>query len=126
MRSIPLLGFLLVLSITSLPAQAFPKQSLVPGGVALFELKRVDKKPHFTFKGKPILTVEHQGKLIAIAGLPLNLKPGEHFIQGHWGTEKALQKLFFTVVDKQYTTQRIEIKDKRKVNPYAKDMDRKY
>jgi murein DD-endopeptidase MepM/ murein hydrolase activator NlpD len=115
------LSFLMLCSPST---EAFPKQSLVPGGIALVDLKRTDKTPNFTFNGKPILTVLHQGKLIAIVGLPLNLKPGEHFIQGHWGNEKSLLKIFFSVVDKQYTTQRIEIKDKRKVNPYAKDMDR--
>ena len=124
MRSISLLILLFSLVFCSPSTWAFPKQSLVPGGIALLDLKRTDKTPNFTFKGKPVLTVSHQGKSIAIIGLPLSLKPGEHFIQGHWGTEKSLHKIFFTVIDKQYTTQRIEIKDKRKVNPYAKDMDR--
>lgn len=113
-----------VLMLCSPLTWAFPKQSLVPGGIALVNFKRADKMPNFTFKGKPVLIALHQGKSIAIVGLPLNLKPGEHFIQGHWGKEKSLQKIFFSVVDKQYTTQKIQIKDKRKVNPYAKDMDR--
>ena len=116
-----ILSFLLFSSTT---LWAFPKQSLAPGGIALIELKRVDKKANFTFNGKPVLTTMYLGKSVAIVGLPLNLKPGEHFIQGHWGSEAVLQKYFFTVSDKQYATQRIEIKDKRKVNPYAKDMDR--
>lgn len=124
MRSISSLVLLTLLTLCSNPTWAFPRQSLVPGGIAIIDLKRTDKSPEFTFKGKPVLTVVHQGKPFAIVGLSLNLKPGEHFIQGSWGTEKSLQKIFFTVVDKQYTTQRIEIKDKRKVNPYAKDMDR--
>ncbi|MFT5659150.1 MAG: hypothetical protein ACI9KN_002433, partial [Gammaproteobacteria bacterium] len=124
MRPIFILLFLSFLTFGSTPVWAFPKQSLVPGGVALIDLKRIDEKPKFKFNGKPVLTAMQQGKSIAIVGLPLSLKPGEYFIQGHWGSEKALQKFFFTVVDKQYSTQRIEIKDKRKVNPYAKDMDR--
>jgi murein DD-endopeptidase MepM/ murein hydrolase activator NlpD len=124
MRSIFTLMSLALLVLCSLPTWAFPKQSLVPGGIALVDLRRVDKTPDFSFKGKPVLTVLHQGKSIAIVGLPLNLRPGEHFIEGHWGKEKSLQKFFFSVVDKQYTTQRIQIKNKRKVNPYAEDMDR--
>jgi murein DD-endopeptidase MepM/ murein hydrolase activator NlpD len=124
MRSFFTLMSLSLLALCSPSTEAFPKQSLVPGGIALVDLKRVDKTPKFTFKGKPVLTVLHQEKSIAIVGLPLNLKPGEHYIQGSWGKEKSLQKIFFSVVDKQYTTQKIQIKDKRKVNPYAKDMDR--
>jgi murein DD-endopeptidase MepM/ murein hydrolase activator NlpD len=124
MRSFFVLMSVSLLMLCSPSTWAFPKQSLVPGGIALVDLKRVDKTPNFTFNGKPVLTVIHQGKPIAIVGLPLNLKPGEHFIQGSWGKEKSLQKIFFSVVDKQYTTQTIQIKDKRKVNPYAKDMDR--
>ena len=124
MRSISISALLLILSFSSPSSWAFPKQSLVPGGVAVIDLKRSDKVPHFTFNGRSVLTILHQGKSVAIVGLPLNLKPGNHFIQGHWGTEKSLQKFFFAVDDKQYTTQRIEIKNKRKVNPYAKDMDR--
>ena len=124
MRPILLLFSLSFLSFISTATWAFPKQSLVPGGIALLDLKRTDKAPNFKFYGKPVLTVLHQGKSIAIVGLSLSLKPGEHFIEGSWGDEKSLKKIFFTVVDKQYTTQRIEIKDKRKVNPYAKDMDR--
>ena len=123
----PLIFTLISLSLLMLCsplAGAFPKQSLVPGGIALIDLKRVDKTPNFSFKGKPVLTVLYQGTPMAIVGLPLNLNPGKHFIQGSWGKEKSLQKIFFTIVDKQYTTQRIEIKDKRKVNPYANDMDR--
>jgi len=124
MRSSFTLISLSLLMLCSPTIGAFPKQSLVPGGIALIDLKRVDKTPNFTFMGKPVLTVLHRGTLMAIVGLPLNLKLGEHFIQGSWGEEKSLHKLFFSIVDKQYSTQRIEIKDKRKVNPYAKDMDR--
>ena len=103
---------------------AIPKQSLVPGGVAVIALKRTDKLPRFKFQGKPVVIDQQKQKYRAIVGLPLNLKPGEHFIEGHWGNEKSLQKIFFAVKNKKYTTQTITIKDKRKVNPYAEDMDR--
>jgi len=124
MRPIFTLMSLCLLMLFSASTGAFPKQSLVPGGIAIVDLKRTDKAPNFTFNGKSILTVSHQGTLMAIVGLPLDLNPGEHFIQGHWGNEESLQKIFFSVVDKQYTTQKIQIKNKRKVNPYAEDMDR--
>lgn len=116
-----LFGLLLSQTFVSL---ALPRQSLVPGGVAIIEFERNDKIPRFTFRDKPVLISYENNRYIAIVGLPLNLKPGEYFIQGSWGVEKTLQKKFFTVKNKKYTTQRITIKDKRKVNPYEKDMGR--
>jgi len=116
---------LLCLSLLQTPTSfATPKQSLVPGGVAVIALKRTDKLPGFKFQGKPVVIDLQNDKYRAIVGLPLSLKPGEHFIEGHWGNEKSLQKIFFAVKNKKYTTQTITIKDKRKVNPYAEDMDR--
>ena len=112
------------LLLTSSLLLAFPRESLVPGGVAIIALGSSDKTPQFKFRDKPVLVTQLNNSYLAIVGLPLNLKPGEYFISGHWGDEIALQKKFFTVVDKKYTTQRINIENKRKVNPYASDMDR--
>lgn len=113
-----------LLLLTSPLLLAFPKSSLVPGGVAIFELGSSDKIPQFKFRDKPVLITMKNNSYFAVVGLPLSLKPGEYFISGHWGDEKALQKKFFSVGKKEYTTQRINIEDKRKVNPYASDMDR--
>ena len=124
MHYIPLFCSFLFLLLQVSPSFALPQQSLVPGGIAVIELDRIDKTPSFKFQGKPVLISQSADRYIAVVGLPLSLKPGEYFIQGHWGKEKSLQKKFFLVKDKQYTTQHIEIKDKRKVNPYAEDMDR--
>ncbi len=117
-----LLISVLIFSTTILIAA--PRQSLVPGGIALIELDRSDQTPHFFFQGKPVLISIIDAKQFAIVGLPLSLKPGEYFISGHWGEEKALQKKFFLVANKEYTIQRITIEDDRKVNPYAEDMER--
>jgi len=124
MRIIFVLLLTTSLSLTSSPLFAFPKASLVPGGVAIIELGNSDQIPQFKFLDNPVLITHERNSYFAIVGLPLGLKPGEYFISGHWGNEPALQKKFFTVVNKEYSTQRINIKDKRKVNPYASDMDR--
>ncbi len=124
MHYFPLFSSFLFLLLQVSTSFALPQQSLVPGGIAVIELDRSDKLPNFKFKGKPVLISQQGDNYVAIVGLPLSLKPGEHFIDGHWGKEKSLQKKFFQVKDKKYTTQKIEIKDKRKVNPYAEDMDR--
>jgi murein DD-endopeptidase MepM/ murein hydrolase activator NlpD len=103
---------------------AAPSPSLVPGGVAIIKLGKSDKVPHFKFRDRPVLVTSLNHNLVAIVGIPLSLKPGEYYISGHWDNESALQKKFFTISDKKYSTQHINIKDDRKVNPYASDMDR--
>lgn len=103
---------------------AFPKESRVPGGIAIIKLANDQGAPHFRFNKKPVLITQKAGQNVAIVGLPLSLKPGEYFISGHYGEQKQQVKKFFRVKDKQYTTQRITIKNKRKVNPNKQDMDR--
>ncbi len=115
---------LICLSVLSMNASAELKESLVPGGIALIPLDNKQGKPHFTYNKKPLLITHQNGKTIAVVGLSLNTKPGEYFISGHYGDNKQLIKKFFKVKDKQYTTQRITIKDKRKVNPVKQDMER--
>jgi murein DD-endopeptidase MepM/ murein hydrolase activator NlpD len=117
-----ILSILLLLPVGMILAA--PNESMVPGGVAIIELGISDKTPHFKFRNKPVLITRLNDRQVAIVGLGLNLKPGEYYISGHWDNESALQKKFFTVIDKEYSTQHINIKDDRKVNPYASDMDR--
>ncbi len=113
---------LLSLSILLLlPAQAQPRQSLVPGGIAIISLEN-NHQSGYRFRGKPVLITQIDGAPAALIGLPLNLKPGEHFIEQRDAGQ--VRKKFFRVDDKKYSTQHITIKDKRKVNPYASDMDR--
>ncbi len=108
----------------SLSAYALPRESRVPGGIAIIPLENNNATPRFKFKGKPVLITREKGQSLAIVGLPLSLKTGEYFISGYYGDSKTLVKKFFTVKDKKYTEQHITIKDKRKVNPYQKDMVR--
>ncbi len=93
----------------------------MPGGVAIIELDPGDESG-YRFRNKPVLVATIDGKPKAIVGLPLNLGVGEHSIEK--SDSGQIHKKFFRVVDKQYSTQHIEIKDKRKVNPYASDMER--
>ncbi|MCZ6798095.1 MAG: hypothetical protein O7D36_09110, partial [Gammaproteobacteria bacterium] len=124
MHKIFLTFLLLLILLSAGNIVAAPNASLVPGGVAIIELDNADKTPHFKFRNKPVLITHLNDRLVAIVGLALSLKPGEYFINGHWDNESALQKKFFTVTDKKYSTQHINIKDDRMVNPYASDMDR--
>jgi murein DD-endopeptidase MepM/ murein hydrolase activator NlpD len=113
---------LLTLLIIYLPvANSQPRQSLVPGGVAIIELE-ADDASGYQFRSKPVLVAKIDGKPNALVGLPLSLAAGEHFVEKR--DESQVRRKYFQVSAKQYSTQHIEIKDKRKVNPYASDMDR--
>lgn len=115
---------LLLLSIYH-SSWALPRESRVPGGIAIIPLEQDKGKPQFTFRDKPVMVTRLKGQSVAVVGLPLSLKPGEYHISGHYGsTSSLLIKKFFTVSDKQYTTQHINIKNKRKVNPLKQDMTR--
>lgn len=109
----------MMLQISPLLAQ--PRQSLVPGGVALIDLDPGDLSG-YRFKGKPLLITQINGQTKAIVGIPISIAPGEHYIENR--SNNSVQKKFFKVSYKQYSTQHITIKDDRKVNPYASDMDR--
>jgi murein DD-endopeptidase MepM/ murein hydrolase activator NlpD len=104
-----------------LPVSAQPRQSLVPGGIAIVQLI-ADETIGFRFNGKPVLTTQIDGVSTAVVGLPLNLKPGKHHIEKI--DSGSIQKKFFEVGHKHYTTQYITIENERKVNPYASDWDR--
>ena len=104
-----------------LPAQAQPRQSLVPGGIAIIDLGP-EGETDYRFRGKPVLVTRLNGVTTALVGIPLNLKPGEHYIEKRDADQ--VRKKFFAVKDKKYSTQHITIADKRKVNPYASDMER--
>lgn len=103
---------------------AFPVDSRVPGGIAIIDLGRHKLKPHFTFQGKKVAAIKKNGQWSLIIGLPLSLQTKEYQVKGHWDNQKTLFKHAIKINPKQYTTQKITLKDKRKVNPYASDMER--
>ncbi len=113
---------LLVLLMSHLPsALSGPDQSLVPGGVAIIGLEQTADAT-YRFNGKPVLVTQIGGRPSALIGLPLSLQPGEHYIEKR--SSSQVSRKFFEVKSKQYSTQHITITDKRKVNPYASDMER--
>ncbi len=114
----------LLLCLFSVSAFSFPKESRVPGGIAIIPLGENVTKPNFKFRKKPLIITQLKGQSVALVGLPLNIKPGEYSISGYIGDDKALIRKYFTIKDKKYTTQNITIKNKRKVNPEKRDYDR--
>ena len=105
------------------PVSALPEQSLVPGGIALLELPGYQQKTVVRFNGKRVAVYPQNDTWIAMAGIPLNTKPGEyHFsIEGYPGT---IPETGFNVSAKKYQEQHLTIKNKRKVNPNEKDLKR--
>ena len=95
----------------------------VPGGIAVITLP-VDAAPASARYGdKKVLVTKNDDRHIAIVGLPLATKPGRHFLTATDRQGKPLN-LGFQVEDKHYEEQHITIKDKRKVNPEKRDMER--
>jgi murein DD-endopeptidase MepM/ murein hydrolase activator NlpD len=106
------------------PAMALPLDATpVPGGVAVIRLPDDVDTGSLRYLGRKVLVVERDGTGHAVIGLSLATKPGRHHLEGRTVSGKALS-LAFTVSDKQYEEQRITIKDKRKVNPEQRDLER--
>jgi len=116
-----LLPGLILFGLLAAQAQAQPRQSLVPGGIAIISLEQ-ENTTNYRFRDKPVLIAKIDGVPSALVGLPLNLRPGEYFIEARDSSQ--VRKKFFSIRDKKYSTQHITITDERKVNPYASDMER--
>lgn len=102
-------------------ARNLPTHYPVPGGIAVIELGN-QSPDNVTFNKRTILVIQSNKKWYAVVGLPLSTKVGKQKLFISY--KKVLKQINFVVNDKQYQTQHLEIKNKRKVNPYAKDMDR--
>lgn len=96
---------------TALPIKA----SLVPGGVAVIAIKGKAQAPKVAYHGEPVLTRRSGKGWRAVVGLPLSAKPGRDSIEvdGH--------AVPFTIKPKRYPEQRVQLKNRRQVNPNAED-----
>jgi len=95
----------------------------VPGGIAVITLPADADPASARYGDKKVLVTKNDDRHIAIVGLPLATKPGRHFLKVTDRQGKPLN-LGFQVEDKSYEEQHITIKDKRKVNPEKRDMER--
>ena len=111
---LPINTIILALLLVTPVAQALPTHSPVPGGVAVIPVTSGE----VSYRDKPVLVVESGDTLYAVVGIPLSAETGQHTLVTGSGPVK------FDVEDKAYKEQRLTIKNKRKVNPYAQDMDR--
>ncbi|MBB1487675.1 peptidoglycan DD-metalloendopeptidase family protein [Oceanospirillum sediminis] len=116
-----LLALSVVVSVNAL-AQFTPKDSRVPGGVAVIELpQRGDSPPHVFFQKKRVYTAKQEGRWFAWVGLPLSLKPGSY--QAFWKTKEGNKPFAIQVKGKKYEEQRLTVK-KKHVNPDPEQLAR--
>lgn len=126
-RSARVPGLALALCITLLmapPTHAEPRESRVPGGVALVDLGPASTpRPSARFNDKPVLIREREGRWQAVVGLPLGLEAGTHPLAVTTGGTGATS-VAIDVAPKRYAEQHLTIKNKRQVNPNEEDMRR--
>lgn len=100
---------------------ALPTESPVPGGIAIITI-HTDVKPDAYYLDRKVMVVGSSKNWKAIVGIPLSEESGTHTltvsIKG-FATEYP-----FEVHNKEYKTQYLTIKNKRKVNPNKQDMSR--
>ncbi len=117
----PLFGLLVG---ASAHAQGLPRESLVPGGIAIVPLAPASAPvPVAHFDGNRILVTRHDGHWQAVVGLPLTLAPGPQTVVAS-EAQGQTREYRFTVHPKEYAAQYLTLKNKRMVEPDAEDLVR--
>ncbi len=113
-----------LLTILGSPIYAFPNNSLRPGGIAVLSVvPSQNPKPQVSYNSKPVALVKGQQNWLAVIGISLDAKTGLHKLNISEVTgNKTVKK--FTVKPHKYKTQHLTIKNKNKVNPNNKSVER--
>jgi len=109
--------------ITSSSLSAAPQHDPVPGGIALLTLNENQIASSARYKDKKLAVINNNKQQQLLVGLSLSSKPGNHFVSIE-NKQGIKEKIKFIVKPKTYKAQYLTIKNKRKVNPYEKDMPR--
>jgi len=127
-RAAQLLAVAALLAGTALPVSGqsvdLPRESRVPGGIALIDLGASDESPGsvvFNDHGAPVM--RSGASWIAVVGIPLDTQPGKHAatLQPLRGDPLQLE---FSVTDKRYAEQRLKVTNQRHVEPSQEDLER--
>jgi len=102
-------------------ALELPTESTVPGGIAIISIKS-EQKPDVYFYDRKVMVVGSSENWNAIVGIPLSIKVGTHKLLVK--NNDIVINYKFEVINKDYETQYLTIKNKRKVNPNKQDMSR--
>jgi murein DD-endopeptidase MepM/ murein hydrolase activator NlpD len=103
-------------------ASDLPRESRVPGGIALIEIPGGDLAPTALIDTRRTAVIRSGDRWLAIVGLPLSTKPGAHTLKV--ATGKQTVDVPFQVADKHYRTQHLTIKNQRQVEPNPEDLKR--
>jgi murein DD-endopeptidase MepM/ murein hydrolase activator NlpD len=103
-------------------ANDLPRESRVPGGIALIEIPGGDLAPTALIDARRAAVIRNGDRWLAIVGIPLSTKPGPHQLKVATGKETL--DVPFEVTDKSYRTQHLTIKNERQVNPAPADLKR--
>ncbi len=103
-------------------AQALPRESRVPGGVAYVTVPGGSEAPVVEFDGHRAAVVKRDGGWTAIVGIPLAVKAGKQTLKVR--SPDGPVEVSFEILDKQYRTQHLTIKNERQVNPPPEDLKR--
>ncbi len=99
-------------------AKQLPEQLTVPGGILKMAIAETSKPaPKVFFDDNRVLVTANDTHWLALIGIPLSAKPGDHQI-----TVKSDIKVWnksFNIVDKEYPVQRLTIKKKRMVTGFT-------
>ncbi|HFD79624.1 MAG TPA: M23 family metallopeptidase [Gammaproteobacteria bacterium] len=120
---LPFLLACLLLPAAALQAIELPRAEAVPGGIAVVELPPSPTPPRVRFHGKPVMVLPDGKGYSAVVGLPLATRPGKQSLEVRLASGKTVTRSF-EVGDKEYRSQHITIKNKRKVNPEKRDLER--
>lgn len=109
--------FVVLLGLTT--AAVATEQSLRPGGIAIAEVGNIDAAaPEVTMDGKPLLVMQRGEQWVAVAGIPLDTKPGELLISVN-GEDTVVN-----IAEHAYREQRLTVENKSFVNQNQEQLDR--
>ena len=116
--------WLLFSPVTLLAAPLFPQADPVPGGIAVVPLEPISQPVPSAYFGKTRVLIRRNTQYWeAVVGIPLSAEVGIHQLRVEAANGKTYTR-DFSVTAKDYATQHITLKNKRMVNPYAKDLER--
>lgn len=105
-----------------LHADELPRESRVPGGIAIIEVPGGEEVPQVTFEGRRAAVLKRDAAWVAIIGIPLATKAGRQVLSV--ATSEGAVEVPFDVSDKRYRTQHLTIKNERQVDPLPDDLKR--
>jgi murein DD-endopeptidase MepM/ murein hydrolase activator NlpD len=109
---------------SSIDARTTPRESRVPGGVALLPVGPLGAvRPRVTSDGRPVPVVPRNGEWVAVVGVPLDARPGTRniVVERSTGDDRTIP---FEVGSKKYPEQHLTVQNQRQVDPLPEDLER--